>query len=60
MICKYCKIEMKLGEVIDPLASSFTMAAGRNTITQQTLKILVCYKCPNCGHSEYLDDKNHQ
>jgi len=51
--CKYCKINLKLGESVD--------FVDENIKTEYTHysegKLVRCWKCPQCGHSESLQEK---
>lgn len=57
MICKRCNIEMKLGQAIhtdrDPPRN---VCFGFGNIREKhPLKIVQCWKCPKCGHSEDIE-----
>ena len=55
MICKHCKIEMTIGLVIDPRYEENGLpVTGRLPITAENMDIVNCWKCPRCGHSEFL------
>lgn len=47
--CKFCKINLKIGQAIDPetdpdIRKEFSYFAKG--------KLIACYKCPKCGYSE--------
>ena len=54
-ICHRCNIEMKIGKVIYPyeLKNTFYDPSGP-VANKDNLKIVDCWKCPNCGNSEEL------
>ena len=55
MICKVCGTEMRIGKVIDPgYLENALYIAPVAPLTEKTLEIIDCYKCPKCGHSEYI------
>lgn len=55
MICKRCKTEMTIGIAIDPLRDERALyVAGPPRINKDTLELIEVYKCPKCGHSDYL------
>lgn len=57
MICKKCETQMVVGQAIKPAVEDFgvRIVAINHTIKPEELTIIDCWKCPNCGHSEYLE-----
>jgi hypothetical protein len=56
MICKHCKIEMGIGKVFEH-AETDERARGLGSPTiyhGHPLKMIDCWKCSKCGHSEWL------
>ena len=47
---------MVIGEVIDPHydENSFYIAPV-GSVTNDTLELIKCWKCPDCGHSDYIE-----
>jgi hypothetical protein len=58
MECKYCHVMMEIGHSIRSDDDSVLFVYGRKqpSYTWGTLDIVKCWKCPKCGHSEYLDN----
>jgi len=56
MICKKCQKAMHIGQVIDPFRpeNAFVDPAPA-PINNDTLVMKDCWKCPTCGHSEWLE-----
>jgi hypothetical protein len=56
MICKYCKVDMKIGKAIKPLIEGrYRSFAPINQILKlDDIEVVKCLKCPICGHSEDL------
>lgn len=54
MICKRCKIIMEIGDVIDAPYPYGIVA----TPLIKNPKIIKCWKCPECGHSEDIDEND--
>lgn len=54
MICPRCNVEMKIGQAIKTEPSSLCLAIKSffSLIRAEDLKIINCYKCPKCGHSD--------
>lgn len=53
MICPKCKVEMVIGQAIQSDEHCRYIAPGQKTpITAETLEIIPCWKCPQCGHSD--------
>lgn len=53
--CPRCKIEMVEGKAIDyDDSGNVCFGFGRKHITNETLKLVECLKCPSCGHSDDL------
>ena len=58
MKCPKCNMEMELGLAInydDPANSICTGFGGKKVLTSETLKLIDCAKCPQCGYSDDLD-----
>jgi hypothetical protein len=58
MECKYCKVDMKIGEAIIPVWGTFDgreIKAG-DTISQVDGKLDTVMKCPDCGYSVFYGD----
>ena len=57
MECKYCHVMMEFGTAI---RGNFEMQCfgyiNKPAYTWDTLDVVRCWKCPKCGHSEYLDN----
>lgn len=53
MICQKCGNEMEIGYAIEPMYeySARIMPLGR-LIQADELKLIDCWKCPSCGHSD--------
>ena len=58
MKCKVCGTEMELGKAIKPnIEEGALYVAPPGNITDETLEVIDVWKCPNCGHSEFLDNE---
>ena len=56
MECKYCKIEMMVGEAIKPAIECDALTIMPVApIKFEELEVIPVYKCPKCGHSEYIE-----
>lgn len=60
MICKFCIIEMKDGFVIDPGYNIKWFDNGYRFVDKDSLEVLDCWKCPDCGHSEFKDSPEYK
>jgi hypothetical protein len=54
MECKLCKTEMKIGFAIEPRfhGNCRCVMAFNQTMTINDIKIIECWKCPECGYSD--------
>jgi len=53
MICPKCKVEMVEGKAIDsPGHDTRRCFYSPVVLTNETLKLIPCWKCPKCGHSD--------
>lgn len=53
MLCPRCGIEMDNGHAIRPNTEHDALyIVPPPLINTDTLRIILCYKCPECGHSE--------
>ena len=58
MECERCGTEMIIGKVIDPgYMENALYIAPLPPITEKTLRMIDCYKCPKCGHSDYINQR---
>jgi rubredoxin len=55
-VCPVCTTPMEFGKAIDPLGRSNFGVVSWPLITHNKLKIIDVWKCPKCGHSEFLED----
>jgi rubrerythrin len=56
MKCKVCNTEMIIGEAINPREREGALyVVPPGNITNDTLEIIEVWKCPKCGHSEFID-----
>ena len=57
MICKHCKIEMKIGIAIEENCPENALpVTGVGCWTADHLPVINVYKCPSCGHSEHMKE----
>ena len=51
---------MVIGQAIKPAIEdfSFRIIAFDRKIKPEDLTLIDCWKCPNCGHSEYLEGED--
>ncbi len=54
MICPKCKITMNSGKAIESKLESCCLGCGCKILNSDTLKIIDCWKCSKCGHSEEM------
>jgi hypothetical protein len=55
MKCKICNIEMTIGKAIKPNGEEGAIyVAPPANINNDTLELIEVWKCPKCGHSEYI------
>jgi hypothetical protein len=52
MICPTCKVEMKFGKVIMPKNNARERTRSTPFWSATELKLVKCFKCPKCGHSD--------
>jgi hypothetical protein len=53
MKCPRCNIDMVIGQAIEPsYDENARYILPPQNITYQTMKIITCFKCPSCGHSD--------
>lgn len=55
MICPICKVEMKIGFAIEPSFQENSrggIVAKDDIMNVNELKLIKCWKCPLCGHSD--------
>lgn len=53
MKCPYCQIDMVIGQAIDPVwPSNARFVIPPKPSNGHDLKIIKCWKCPKCGHSD--------
>jgi hypothetical protein len=56
MKCIRCNIDMVLGQVIKPAEEDGCIyLLPVDPINARTLEIITCWKCPECGHSDYIN-----
>jgi hypothetical protein len=56
MKCKICDIEMVIGDAINPRYDENALyIAPQGTINNDNLEIIKVWKCPKCGHSDYIE-----
>ena len=56
MYCIKCGTKMIVGTAIKPkIQYGRGFASLNHTIKSKDLKIILCDKCPNCGHSEEIE-----
>jgi RNase P subunit RPR2 len=57
MKCKKCETEMVIGQAIKPRGDENAIPiVPWGNITNETLEIINVWKCPNCGHSEFIEE----
>jgi hypothetical protein len=57
MKCKICDVEMVIGQAINPgYDENALYIAPVGNITNDTLELIDVWKCPKCGHQEYIED----
>lgn len=52
MICPRCEVEMSSGIAIDPLSPRCCFTSRSETITADTMKLILVWKCHVCGYSD--------
>ena len=56
MKCKICDIEMVIGDAIKPNGEEGHLyIAPLGYINNDNLEIIKVWKCPACGHSDYIE-----
>ena len=56
MKCKICDIEMVIGDAIKPRGMEGALSiAPLGYINHKDLEIIKVWKCPKCGHSDYIE-----
>lgn len=53
MKCKKCNSEMKIGKAFDIKHEICRYIMPHNSTLKNPI-LIDCWKCPKCGHSEYL------
>jgi predicted RNA-binding Zn-ribbon protein involved in translation (DUF1610 family) len=56
-ICPKCRVEMKIGKVLEPydISGQRSSILGGNIGSSKSPTLVECYKCPECGHSEPIN-----
>ena len=54
MKCPKCNVEMVTGIAIKPKYDSefLSIVPLKKTLTAKEMKLIKCFKCPKCGHSD--------
>ena len=53
MICPKCKVEMEIGQAIDPNPGNFRGIVPQiYSVTYKNIKLIDVWKCPKCGYSD--------
>lgn len=56
MKCFRCDVEMISGIAIDPKREERALyIASPPNLNKDTLELIEVFKCPKCGHSEYIN-----
>lgn len=58
MKCSRCNVEMKIGKVLNCATEAGVLyLVPPSKGNAKTLGIKNCWKCPICGHSEFIEEK---